>query len=117
MNCLFGSCYPLVGYWLVTLCRYYEGQLTPISEIDVEDDVRDPQISVAEAAEKVRRELSMSFPLCLSHYFQNKCSAYQFALQFYTFSASPYYLLHLNSVESVCCCLSCTSGSYIIILW
>ncbi|TKY57778.1 N-acetyltransferase protein [Spatholobus suberectus] len=35
------------------LIRYYEGQITPISEIDVEDEVQAPQIRVIEAAEKV----------------------------------------------------------------
>ncbi|KAL1326891.1 hypothetical protein HN51_037015 [Arachis hypogaea] len=35
------------------LIRYYEGQLTPISEIDVEDEVQAPQVRVTEAAEKV----------------------------------------------------------------
>ncbi|KAK7318525.1 hypothetical protein RJT34_03228 [Clitoria ternatea] len=35
------------------LIRYYEGQLTPISEIDVEDEVLVPQVKVTEAAEKV----------------------------------------------------------------
>ncbi|TKY48332.1 N-acetyltransferase protein [Spatholobus suberectus] len=35
------------------LIRYYEGQLTPISEIDVEDEVKTQQIRVTEAAEKV----------------------------------------------------------------
>ncbi|KAJ1412894.1 tRN [Sesbania bispinosa] len=34
------------------LIRYYEGQLTPISEIDVEDEVQAPQVRVTEAAEK-----------------------------------------------------------------
>ncbi|CAK8534585.1 unnamed protein product [Lathyrus sativus] len=35
------------------LTRYYEGQLTPISENDVDDKVHTPQIKVTEAAEKV----------------------------------------------------------------
>ncbi|KAK7358902.1 hypothetical protein VNO77_00843 [Canavalia gladiata] len=35
------------------LIRYYEGQLTPISEIDVEDEVQAPRVRVTEAAEKV----------------------------------------------------------------
>ncbi|KAJ1398597.1 tRN [Sesbania bispinosa] len=34
------------------LIRYYEGQLTPISEIDVEDEVQAPRVRVTEAAEK-----------------------------------------------------------------
>ncbi|KAG4961599.1 hypothetical protein JHK87_038232 [Glycine soja] len=35
------------------LIRYYEGQLTPISGIDVDDEVQTSQIRVTEAAEKV----------------------------------------------------------------
>ncbi|KAI9108625.1 hypothetical protein K1719_020272 [Acacia pycnantha] len=35
------------------LIRYYEGQLTPISEMDVEDVVEAPRVRVTEAAEKV----------------------------------------------------------------
>ncbi|XP_028755074.1 RNA cytidine acetyltransferase 1 [Neltuma alba] len=35
------------------LIRYYEGQLTPISEMDVEDAVEAPRVRVTEAAEKV----------------------------------------------------------------
>nr|XP_027191121.1 RNA cytidine acetyltransferase 1 isoform X2 [Cicer arietinum] len=35
------------------LTRYYEGQLTPISENDVEDKEHTPQVRVTEAAEKV----------------------------------------------------------------
>ncbi|KAK4264833.1 hypothetical protein QN277_025957 [Acacia crassicarpa] len=35
------------------LIRYYEGQLTPISEMDVEDVVEAPQVRVTEAAERV----------------------------------------------------------------
>ncbi|KAL2342979.1 hypothetical protein Fmac_004264 [Flemingia macrophylla] len=35
------------------LTRYYEGQLTPISEVDVEDEVQAPQVRITEAAEKV----------------------------------------------------------------
>ncbi|TKY60362.1 N-acetyltransferase protein [Spatholobus suberectus] len=35
------------------LMRYYEGQLTSISEIDVEDEVQAPRVRVTEAAEKV----------------------------------------------------------------
>ncbi|KAL5818538.1 hypothetical protein ACOSQ3_022419 [Xanthoceras sorbifolium] len=35
------------------LTRYYEGQLTPISEIDVEEAVEAPQLSITEGAEKV----------------------------------------------------------------
>lgn len=37
----------------ITVCSYYEGQLTPISEIDVEDEVQAPRVRVTEAAEKV----------------------------------------------------------------
>ncbi|XP_057416267.1 RNA cytidine acetyltransferase 1 [Lotus japonicus] len=35
------------------LTRYYEGQLTPISEVDVEDGIQAPPVRVTEAAEKV----------------------------------------------------------------
>lgn len=35
------------------LTRYFEGQLTPISEIDVENTVETPHVRVTEAAEKV----------------------------------------------------------------
>ncbi|OIW18193.1 hypothetical protein TanjilG_31313 [Lupinus angustifolius] len=35
------------------LIRYYEGQLTPISEMDIEDKVQPPRVRVTEAAEKV----------------------------------------------------------------
>ncbi|KAK7247503.1 hypothetical protein RIF29_42386 [Crotalaria pallida] len=35
------------------LIRYYEGQLTPISEMGVEDEVQPPRVRVTEAAEKV----------------------------------------------------------------
>lgn len=35
------------------LVRYYEGQLTSISEIDVEDEGKTPRVRVTEAAEKV----------------------------------------------------------------
>ncbi|WJX23106.1 hypothetical protein P8452_12349 [Trifolium repens] len=35
------------------LIRYYEGQLTPFSEIDVEDEMQAPRIRVTEAAERV----------------------------------------------------------------
>lgn len=38
---------------LHTVFSYYEGQLTTISENDVEDEVQAPQIRVTEAAEKV----------------------------------------------------------------
>ncbi|CAI9112681.1 OLC1v1013156C3 [Oldenlandia corymbosa var. corymbosa] len=34
------------------LTRYFEGQMTPISEVDVEDDLEVPQVRVTEAAEK-----------------------------------------------------------------
>lgn len=37
----------------VTVCSYYEGQLTSISEIDVEDEGKTPRVRVTEAAEKV----------------------------------------------------------------
>lgn len=39
--------------YLHTICSYYEGQLSLISEIDVEDEVQAPRIRVTEAAEKV----------------------------------------------------------------
>ncbi|XP_065874113.1 RNA cytidine acetyltransferase 1 [Euphorbia lathyris] len=35
------------------LTRYYEGQLTPISEVEFENDVETPPVRVAEAAQKV----------------------------------------------------------------
>ncbi|KAJ8768500.1 hypothetical protein K2173_022593 [Erythroxylum novogranatense] len=35
------------------LTRYYEGQLTPISEEDFENDIEGPQVRITEAAEKV----------------------------------------------------------------
>lgn len=37
----------------VTVCSYYEGQITRISEINVEDKVQAPRLRVTEAAEKV----------------------------------------------------------------
>jgi len=37
----------------ITACSYYEGQLIPISEIDVEDKVQAPRVRVTEAAKQV----------------------------------------------------------------
>ena len=37
----------------VIVCSYYEGQLTSISEMDIEDEVQAPRVRVTEAAEKV----------------------------------------------------------------
>lgn len=42
-----------INHLLHTVCSYYEGQLTPISENDVEDKEHTPQVRVTEAAEKV----------------------------------------------------------------
>lgn len=42
-----------INHLLHTVCSYYEGQLTSISENDVDDKVHTPQITVTEAAEKV----------------------------------------------------------------
>jgi hypothetical protein len=42
-----------INHSLHTICSYFEGQLTPISENDVDDKVDTPQIRVTEAAEKV----------------------------------------------------------------
>lgn len=39
---------------LLIVYSYYEGQLTPISEIDIEDEMQAPRIRVTEAAERVR---------------------------------------------------------------
>ena len=47
--------------YITTLCSYYEGQLTPISEIDVEDEVQAPPVRVTEAAEKVCYYSSLKF--------------------------------------------------------
>jgi hypothetical protein len=38
---------------LHAIYSYYEGQLTPFSEIDVEDEMQAPRIRVTEAAERV----------------------------------------------------------------
>ena len=40
-------------FYNITVCRYYEGQLAPISEVDLENNLATPQVRVTEAAEKV----------------------------------------------------------------
>ncbi|KAJ1420970.1 WD40/YVTN repeat-like-containing domain superfamily [Sesbania bispinosa] len=47
------------------LIHYYEGQLTPISEMNVEDEVQAPQVRVTEAAEKMLGKDSLDFWLPL----------------------------------------------------
>lgn len=43
------------------MCRYFEGQLTPISEFDSGDAEETPQVKVTEAAEKVHISLYSFF--------------------------------------------------------
>lgn len=55
---------------LHTVYSYYEGQLTPISENDVEGEVYTPQITVTEAAEKVLKSPFFFIWLyCSVHFF------------------------------------------------
>jgi len=41
------------GIYNITHCRYFEGKITPISEVDDENDVEISRVRVTEAAEKV----------------------------------------------------------------
>ena len=41
------------GIYNITCYRYFEGKITPISEVDDENDVEIPRVRVTEAAEKV----------------------------------------------------------------
>lgn len=51
--------------------RYYEGQLTTFSEIDVEDTVETPEVRVTEAAKKVHLENQLHTPF-YNFFFLNK---------------------------------------------
>lgn len=41
------------AFLIKIVCRYYEGQFTSISEMDVEDELETPEVRLTEAAEKV----------------------------------------------------------------
>lgn len=58
----------LRGNYNLTVYRYYEGQLTPISEVDFENNEDSPQIRVTEAAEQVHSKNPAWFRNCLKNY-------------------------------------------------
>lgn len=52
--CFFHTVHPYHAVFMWLTFRYFEGQLTSISETDDEDDVDKPPVSIVQAAEKVK---------------------------------------------------------------
>lgn len=48
----------MATFLILDFLRYYEGQITPISEVDVENALENQPVPITEAAEKVRKPMS-----------------------------------------------------------